>query len=237
MAAKPILRTPLTPSQLDDAERLKHLYKHTPHQLSQADFGAKFDIGSQSAVWQYLNGKTALNIKAAYAFAEGLKCSVSDFSPTLASQIDSLTQATTTEDDDFALVQRVDVCVSAGHGALVFEEGSKSGLRFRRSFLQEIGVRPASAVVVTAKGSSMEPTIRDGAVLLVSTTARTVVNREIYAFRCDGHLYVKRLHRHGDAYLATSDNPDREAFPDMKLSESNPDLEIIGRALWMGAKL
>lgn len=236
MATKLIARTPLTTSQLDDAKRLKSLYDSTPHGLSQSDFGAKFEIGSQGAVWQYLNGRTALNVKAARAFADGLRCNVSDFSPSLARDIESLSP-TPPENDDFALVPRVDVCVSAGHGALVFEEPAQSALSFRRSFLQEIGVKPASAVVVSVKGPSMEPTIRNGGLLLVSTSARTVIDREIYAFRCDGHLFVKRLHRQGEIYVATSDNPDREAFPDMQLSENNPDLQIIGRALWMGAKL
>lgn len=55
--------------------------------ISQMEFGAKYEIGSQGMVWQYLNGHRPLNIKAAVAFARGLGLKVSDFSPTLAAQI------------------------------------------------------------------------------------------------------------------------------------------------------
>jgi hypothetical protein len=140
-------------------------------------------------------------------------------------------------DDDFSLVPRVDVKVSAGHGELVIDEGQRSALSFRRSFLRDIGVSPSSAVVVSVKGHSMEPTIRDGAVLLVSTASRTIVDREIYAFRLDGSLYVKRMRKGGFGLVAESDNQDRETYPNINIASNDPDVEIIGRALWMGTKL
>lgn len=239
MATKSTNRTPLTPEQVADANRLKALFNARKNGLSQADFGAKYEIGTQGMVWQYLNAYTALNAKSAAGFATGLGCKVSDFSPHIAAEIETLSQSqVSTDPDEFAQVRRVDVSVSAGHGALVVEEYSKSALTFRRSFLQEIGVTPHSAVIVTVKGRSMEPTIRDGAVLLVSTSAKTVVSGEVYAFRQDGHLYVKRMHRQPDGgLLAVSDNPDREAYPDMAFTAHEQDFEIIGRALWMGARL
>lgn len=239
MATKSTNRTPLTPEQVADANRLKALFNARKNGLSQADFGAKYEIGTQGMVWQYLNAYTALNAKSAAGFATGLGCKVSDFSPHIAAEIETLSQSqVSTDPDEFAQVRRVDVSVSAGHGALVVEEYSKSSLTFRRSFLQEIGVTPHSAVIVTVKGRSMEPTIRDGSVLLVSTSAKTVVSGEVYAFRQDGHLYVKRMHRQPDGgLLAVSDNPDREAYPDMAFTAYAQDFEIIGRALWMGSRL
>lgn len=239
MATKKIVRTPLTTEQVADASRLKALYMATPHGLSQAEFGARHEIGSQAMVWQYLNAHTALNVRAASGFASGLNCRVSDFSQNLAHEIEGLAQSQSNIDtDEFAQVRRVDVQVSAGYGTLVVEEFSKSALTFRRSFLQEIGVTPHSAVIITVKGHSMEPVIRDGSVLLVSTSAKTVINGEVYAFRQDGHLYVKRLHRQADGSLkAISDNPDRETYPDMTIPAYEQDFEIIGRALWMGSRL
>lgn len=239
MNQKKVVRTPLTAEQAADASRLKALFNSTNHGLSQADFGAAHDIGSQGAVWQYLNGKTALNLTAARKFADGLKCSVSDFSPQLAAEIDALSaHQSQNDEDDFTQVRRVNVSVSAGHGALVFEEPSKSALTFRRSFLQEIGVTPKSAVIVTVKGHSMDPTLRDGAVLLVNTAAKTIANGQIYAFRRDGQLFVKRMHQAQDGgFLAASDNPDRDQYPTLHIGHNEADFEIIGRALWTGARL
>lgn len=232
-------RAKVTPETREEARRLKAIWDATPNKPTQAVFGERYGVGSQSAVALFLQGTTPLSKKAAKGFAVGLGCKVEEFSPRLGAEIDELAEGQATPDaDEFAQVRRVDVSVSAGHGALVVEEYSKTALTFRRSFLQEIGVTPHSAVIVTVKGRSMEPTIRDGAVLLVSTSAKTVVSGEVYAFRQDGHLYVKRMHRQPDGgLLAVSDNPDREAYPDMAFTAHEQDFEIIGRALWMGTRL
>lgn len=139
-------------------------------------------------------------------------------------------------DEEFALVERADVAVSAGHGHVVFHEGRKSGLSFRRDFLRAQGVNEANAVVVDVKGRSMEPSIPDGAVLLVNRAAKEIVNGRIYAFRSDGELLVKRLHVRGGQVIAVSDNPDRDEYPDRVIDPAR-DFEIIGRALWMGSRL
>jgi hypothetical protein len=79
--------------QVQDAQRLRqHFNARTETAgegkvISQMEFGAKYNIGSQGMVWQYLSGRRPLNIKAAVAFARGLGIKVSDFSPNLAAQI------------------------------------------------------------------------------------------------------------------------------------------------------
>lgn len=240
MRKKTIHRTPPTPEQVADAERLRGAYKAAGHGLTQAEFGEKFHIGSQSMVWQYLSGTVPLNARSASEFARALGCKVSDFSPRLAAEIEAMHQAEAEppDADEFAQVRRVDVTAAAGHGSLVLEEFSHSALAFRRSFLREVGVTPSSAVIIDVKGHSMDPTIRDGSVLLLSTGARTVVSGAVYAFRLDGHLLVKRLHQlPGGGVRATSDNPDRDTYPDLVVGDGATDFEIIGRALWVGARL
>lgn len=237
---------PTTPEQKADAARLEALYERwrdatmvkTGAKPTQEEVATLLGV-SQSALSQRMRGTMSMSLDFASKAAQLIGCKVPDFSPSMANEIAELAKGlSAVEEDEFAQVRRVDVSVSAGHGTLAVEDFSKSALTFRRSFLQEIGVTPNSAVIVSVKGRSMEPTIRDGAVLLVSTSAKTVVNGEIYAFRQDGHLYVKRLHRQPDAsLLAVSDNPDREAYPDMHIAAYDQDFEIIGRALWMGSRL
>lgn len=80
--------------QIDDAARLRALFD--AQSLTQEAFGERYGIGSQSLVWQYLNGYIPLNLHAAARFAVGLKCEVADFSPRLAqllpARIDMLEQ-------------------------------------------------------------------------------------------------------------------------------------------------
>ncbi|RQT74783.1 helix-turn-helix transcriptional regulator [Burkholderia cepacia] len=56
--------------------------------LSQGEFGARYGIGTQGMVWQYLNGRRPLNIAAATAFATGLGVKIPSFSYRLAQEIE-----------------------------------------------------------------------------------------------------------------------------------------------------
>ena len=60
---------------------------------SQESFGQEFGIGNQAAVGFFLNGESAISMKAAAAFARGLGCRVSDFSPRLAELMATAQQA------------------------------------------------------------------------------------------------------------------------------------------------
>lgn len=81
--------------QVQDAARLQRLWEefHKRTKLSQFQFGAQFDIGTQGAVWQYLRGERALNLRAVIRFAKGLGVSVADISPTLAAELPDALQS------------------------------------------------------------------------------------------------------------------------------------------------
>lgn len=69
-----------------EADALRNLWDEADgtKRGTQAEFGERLEIGSQGLMWQLLNGKTPLSLKAAKAFAAGLHCKLSDFSPRLA---------------------------------------------------------------------------------------------------------------------------------------------------------
>lgn len=79
----------LTPEQLADASRLKALYEAKKKSLgiTQQDIADALDI-TQGAVGHYLNGRNALNLSSALTFARILQVPVSDFSPSLANEVD-----------------------------------------------------------------------------------------------------------------------------------------------------
>jgi phage repressor protein C with HTH and peptisase S24 domain len=140
---------------------------------------------------------------------------------------------------EFAMLRRLDVKASAGDGNLVFMETDKGRLAFRRDFLRHIGVRESDAVLIYADGQSMEPKIPDGAVLLVDTSHREMSNNEIHVIRVDGEILVKRLRKEiGGGVWIVSDNPDKGRYPDILVTpEKENHIDIIGRVLWMGARL
>lgn len=140
---------------------------------------------------------------------------------------------------DFAMLRRLDVKASAGAGNLIFFESEKGRLAFRRDFLRQCGVSEADAVVIYADGQSMEPRIPDGAVLLVDTSKIEMVSNEVHVIRLEHEILVKRLRKEiGGGVWIVSDNPDKSKYPDILVTPDKEDLvSIIGRVLWMGARL
>ncbi|WP_423196765.1 XRE family transcriptional regulator [Cupriavidus sp. H19C3] len=142
-------------------------------------------------------------------------------------------------DTDFAMLPRLDVKASAGNGNLVFIETERGRLAFRRDFLRQEGVKEPDAVVIYADGNSMEPTIPDGAVLLVDLAKKEMVNNSIHVIRVEGEILVKRLRKEiGGGVLIVSDNPDKHRYPDISVPVDKEEyVTIIGKVFWMGARL
>lgn len=137
---------------------------------------------------------------------------------------------------DFVAVRRADVKFSNGTGHVVYSEDDHPPLVFRSDFLRRMGIAPGMAVVVEAVGHSNEPKIPDGAVVLVNCGDRERLNGDLFAFRVDGELLIKRLQRiDGVGILATAENPNFK--PKQKVYTNPPDFEVIGKAVWTGALL
>lgn len=136
----------------------------------------------------------------------------------------------------FVEVACTNVRLAAGSGAVeeIYEE--VGSLSFRKDFLRSCGVTNAiNAKIVDVRGQSMEPTIPDGAVLLINVSNREPYSGKVFALaKAHEGLVVKRLIKQGDAWLARSDNPDGN--PDFQINDSVP-VTIIGRAVWIGVKL
>lgn len=247
-------RSKITDENRLEAARLKALWDDGRPHRTQAVFGEHYGLGNQANVGHYLNARNALNAKAAVAFAAELGCKVSDFSPRVAEELSRLqsdAQAAPPapvpheppspsgpgqDPGDFVAVRRVNVKFSNGHGQVVYSEGDNPPLVFRADFLRRVGIASGNAVVVQAEGVSNEPKIPDGAVVLVNRGDRERLSGDLFAFRVDGELLIKRLERiDGVGILATADNPNYT--PKQKVYRNPQDFEVIGKAVWMGTKL
>ncbi len=145
-------------------------------------------------------------------------------------------------DEDFALVPRLDIDVSAG-GGLVPPGGPDAPVEymaFARGWLSRSGINPAQTAVVRVRGDSMVPTIPDGALVLVDRNEAAVRREGIFAFSRDGAAYVKRIlpvarTRRDDlsSLVIVSDNPlvPTEVLQGAELD----DIHLVGRVrcvLW-----
>lgn len=135
--------------------------------------------------------------------------------------------------DDYDLVPRYAVEVSAGHGVWPDREEVVEKLAFKRSWLQRLGLQLRNLVLVTARGDSMEPTFYDGDLLLVDLSQTNIVDGGISVIRTDGLLLAKRLQvGFGDQVTVISDN---QRYDRVKINKN--DLNIVGRVVWRGGKM
>ena len=84
-------------------------------------------------------------------------------------------------------------------------------------------------------GEAMEPTIPDGAAILVDTAATERRDGGIFVVRMADQQVVARLTHHPEiGWLLSSDNPNRSGWP----TEPWPDAAtIVGEVKWVGRAL
>ena len=102
-------------------------------------------------------------------------------------------------------------------------------LCFRRDWLQEKHLDVDRLAVITAKGDSMLPTIKPGAVLLVDLRMQEVLHDGLYVMRYGGQLHCKRVLVEPERIQVKSDNP---AYGFFYCAEH--EVKIIGRVVWAG---
>ena len=81
---------------------------------------------------------------------------------------------------------------------------------------------------VRAAGDSMEPTIRDGDLVVVDQDQRVAVENQLFVLRIREGVVVRRLRRIGDHWSLASDNPAHVSRP------VAADDRIVGRVAWCG---
>ena len=137
-------------------------------------------------------------------------------------------------DKAMVMLPRLDVEAAAGAGAVVATEQVAEMVAFSASWLRERHITPRNARILTARGDSMEPTIRDGDLLIVDTAIEMAVDNGIYCIAYNGVLLVKRLFvlRTGGIVIS-SDN--KLAGRDEEIpAHEVPDVHIAGRVMWYG---
>ena len=119
-------------------------------------------------------------------------------------------------------------------------------LAFRKDWLSRIGVAADKAILLRAKGHSMQPLIWDGDMLLIETSkvipsvgpcGRIVpggFQDEIFVLRLGDDVRVKSIRRPAeDQVMIYSEN--REQFdPEMLTGDQLNNPTIIGKVVWYG---
>ena len=93
---------------------------------------------------------------------------------------------------------------------------------------------PEQLLALEAQGSAMEPTIHQGDLLLIDTSAAVISSHEIHVIEVGGELLVRRLERSLDSSIIVRTDNDR--FQPQTLAGSDREaLRIVGRVVWKGS--
>jgi phage repressor protein C with HTH and peptisase S24 domain len=138
------------------------------------------------------------------------------------------------DDDDIEMVGIRMIDMSYGLGATYAVDYPEIDiLRFPKQWIEVITHSPPAMLTwARGKGDSMEPTIRDGDLVLLDQSQRALTERDaMWAFTIGEEAAIKRLRRQGDRCQIFSDNP--AVPPDEQMLR---DINIVGRVVFVGSR-
>ncbi len=132
-------------------------------------------------------------------------------------------------DVEFKYIPKVAARLSAGTGSFESEENITDYLSFQTKWLAGKGAAN-SMVAMEVFGQSMEPVIREGDTVLIDQSQNSIIAGTIYAVGVEETILIKRLEKHPDNLVLSSDNKDYE--PIYIKREDTDMVRIIGKVIW-----
>lgn len=124
---------------------------------------------------------------------------------------------------DFIAIRKVVFRISAGVAGFAIDyldNGDGAPLFFQAKWFEERGYEPDKLYAVKVRGASMEPTLKDGDVVVVNTQDNVPKDGEPFAVNYEGEFVVKRLIRDSGEWWISSDNSDDRRFPRKRCDEN-----------------
>jgi phage repressor protein C with HTH and peptisase S24 domain len=134
-----------------------------------------------------------------------------------------------TNDIAYKQIPKVAARLSAGTGSFECGEEITQYLSFQAAWLARKGPS-ASMVAMEVFGNSMEPVIREGDTVLIDQSQKAIMAGAIYAVGVEDTILVKRLEKHPDKLVLSSDNKDFE--PIYLEADELSKVRILGRVIW-----
>jgi phage repressor protein C with HTH and peptisase S24 domain len=133
---------------------------------------------------------------------------------------------------EFVLVPRFDVYAAAGDGIRAEASDQKPPLAFLSAWIKRRASGEAQCRLIAVTGDSMDPLLRSGDIILVDHGQRQVRNGDIYVFRHEDCLLVKRLAFSADGARLRIISANAETHPPYEVVHDDKAVEIYGRVIW-----
>lgn len=134
-----------------------------------------------------------------------------------------------------AMIPELELGYSMGAGSII-EDYRQIGVRvFDQDWLRGL-IRGSFSDLFVARGEgdSMEPTLRDGDVVLIDTAQKDIVRQDaIWALSYGDLGMIKRVRRRpGGSYEIISDNPNVRP-----ITAADDEMFVVGRVIWIGRRI
>jgi phage repressor protein C with HTH and peptisase S24 domain len=137
---------------------------------------------------------------------------------------------------DLAVLPQYDIGYSMGGGTSIAERYEQTGIvPFSRTWLRSMmGGAVQDLFVARGEGDSMEPTLKDGDIVLIDTSQQTIRAQDrIWAVVYGDLGAIKRVRRTpAGTYLLLSDN---STIPPVECFDG--EMSVIGRVIWIGRRI
>jgi SOS-response transcriptional repressor LexA len=203
--------------------------------ITDADLAPAMGV-ERSVANKVANGKVALNARRADALAKLLNVSRDEvlfrFGISAEAPMDDRGEARELEPLDTVGIQHIDQAYGLG-ATFTDNPVEVEVLQFPKIWVDSItSTNPVFLTWTRGRGDSMEPTIRDGDLVLLDRSRRRVDEQDaIWAFTVGDVGAIKRLRVKGDRYQIFSDNPSVNAD-----EEPIDFVNIVGRVIFVGMR-
>ena len=133
-------------------------------------------------------------------------------------------------DHDYVMIDRYDLKLSAGCGAMTWVVHEKDPLAFRANFFKARRLDATKLKAAYIRGDSMTPFLNSGDTVLIDISDTDVVDGEVYAICYDDEWFVKRVFQVPGGLVLRSDNP---KYPPIEVvGERLSMITILGHVVW-----
>jgi phage repressor protein C with HTH and peptisase S24 domain len=133
------------------------------------------------------------------------------------------------DDIEFKYIPKVAARLSAGTGSFESQENITDYLSFQTKWLAKKGAAN-HMVAMEVFGQSMEPVIKEGDTVLIDQSQKNILAGAIYAVGVEDTILIKRLEKHPDKLVLSSDNKEYE--PIYLPKEETDKVRILGKIIW-----
>jgi len=136
-------------------------------------------------------------------------------------------------------IPRYAVQASAGGGAIVLAQDVDDYFTVGRNWLERYLPRGTRTGIIEARGDSMEPTIRDGDILLLNFDIgnQDIANGGVFVITIDGNLFVKRLQIMLDGSIMIRSDNERYEPERVDREYADEKMQVHARVVWAGGPL